>query len=256
MGRLDLNPATGSRRRRIGARHARDGADTAEDQLTTLAFDGGELFVPHLDAAIGERVRATDPRARRFARVRQAGRRSASSTSSPRRSSRSRSYRARSWIVQLAVGGVDARRAHHARGRATARDSHRARSFTRCQGRVVRPSAASATCMTAGGAMKPERPISHSRFGTARPSSRIGPGKVALLEAIGETGSITSSAKKLGMSYRRAWLLVEETNRCLVRPAVADRDRRPATAAARRSRRSASSSCAVTARWSGRRPSR
>jgi molybdate transport system regulatory protein len=48
----------------------------------------------------------------------------------------------------------------------------------------------------------------------------IGPGKIALLEAIAETGSITSSAKKLGMSYRRAWLLVEETNRCLVRPAV------------------------------------
>ena len=48
----------------------------------------------------------------------------------------------------------------------------------------------------------------------------IGPGKVALLEAIDETGSITSSAKKLGMSYRRAWLLVEETNSCLVRPAV------------------------------------
>jgi molybdate transport system regulatory protein len=48
----------------------------------------------------------------------------------------------------------------------------------------------------------------------------IGPGKVALLEAIGQTGSITSSAKKLGMSYRRAWLLVDETNRCLVRPAV------------------------------------
>jgi molybdate transport system regulatory protein len=49
----------------------------------------------------------------------------------------------------------------------------------------------------------------------------IGPGKVALLEAIEETGSITSSARKLGMSYRRAWLLVEETNSCLVRPAVA-----------------------------------
>ena len=48
----------------------------------------------------------------------------------------------------------------------------------------------------------------------------IGPGKVALLEAIKQTGSITSSAKKLGMSYRRAWLLVDETNRCLVRPAV------------------------------------
>ena len=48
----------------------------------------------------------------------------------------------------------------------------------------------------------------------------IGPGKVALLEAIGQTGSITSAAKKLGMSYRRAWLLVDETNRCLIRPAV------------------------------------
>ena len=48
----------------------------------------------------------------------------------------------------------------------------------------------------------------------------IGPGKVALLEAIEQTGSITSSAKKLGMSYRRAWLLVDETNRCLIRPAV------------------------------------
>ena len=49
----------------------------------------------------------------------------------------------------------------------------------------------------------------------------IGPGKVALLEAIQETGSITSAAKVLGMSYRRAWLLVDETNRCLVKPAVA-----------------------------------
>lgn len=49
----------------------------------------------------------------------------------------------------------------------------------------------------------------------------IGPGKVALLEAIQETGSITSAAKTLGMSYRRAWMLVDETNRCLVKPAVA-----------------------------------
>ena len=48
----------------------------------------------------------------------------------------------------------------------------------------------------------------------------IGPGKVALLEAIAETGSISSAARKMKMSYRRAWLLIEETNRCLVRPAV------------------------------------
>lgn len=48
----------------------------------------------------------------------------------------------------------------------------------------------------------------------------IGPGKVALLEAIAQTGSITSAARRLGMSYRRAWLLVDETNRCLIHPAV------------------------------------
>ena len=67
--------------------------------------------------------------------------------------------------------------------------------------------------------MKPEVRF-HIRDAEQATSLAIGPGKVALLEAIDETGSITSSAKKLGMSYRRAWLLVEETNRCLVRPAV------------------------------------
>ena len=48
----------------------------------------------------------------------------------------------------------------------------------------------------------------------------IGPGKVDLLEAIGATGSITAAAKTLGMSYRRAWLLVDTMNRCFVTPVV------------------------------------
>jgi molybdate transport system regulatory protein len=48
----------------------------------------------------------------------------------------------------------------------------------------------------------------------------IGPGKVALLEAIAETGSISAAARQLGMSYRRAWLLVDELNGALVSPAV------------------------------------
>ncbi len=48
----------------------------------------------------------------------------------------------------------------------------------------------------------------------------IGPGKMALLEAIAATGSISAAARSLGMSYRRAWLLVDETNRCLAQPAV------------------------------------
>jgi molybdate transport system regulatory protein len=48
----------------------------------------------------------------------------------------------------------------------------------------------------------------------------IGPGKVALLEAIVETGSITAAAKHLNMSYRRAWLLVDDMNRCFKKPVV------------------------------------
>ena len=48
----------------------------------------------------------------------------------------------------------------------------------------------------------------------------IGPGKVALLEAISESGSISAAAREMGMSYRRAWLLVDELNKALVSPAV------------------------------------
>ena len=61
----------------------------------------------------------------------------------------------------------------------------------------------------------------HIRDGDAHRDLAIGPGKVALLEAIRDTGSITAAARRLGMSYRRAWLLVDETNRCLAGPAVA-----------------------------------
>ncbi len=49
---------------------------------------------------------------------------------------------------------------------------------------------------------------------------RVGPGKIALLEAIRATGSIAAAARALGMSYRRAWLLVEEINRTFRAPAV------------------------------------
>ena len=49
---------------------------------------------------------------------------------------------------------------------------------------------------------------------------RIGPGKIALLEAIARAGSISAAARDLGMSYRRAWLLVEEVNTAFREPAV------------------------------------
>jgi molybdate transport system regulatory protein len=40
----------------------------------------------------------------------------------------------------------------------------------------------------------------------------LGPGKVDLLESIGRTGSISAAGRELGMSYRRAWLLVDALN--------------------------------------------
>ena len=51
-------------------------------------------------------------------------------------------------------------------------------------------------------------------------SIAIGPGKVALLESLKDTGSISAAARALDMSYRRAWLLIDETNRALRSPAV------------------------------------
>ena len=48
----------------------------------------------------------------------------------------------------------------------------------------------------------------------------IGPGKIRLLEAIRDTGSITQAGVSLGMSYRRAWLLVDDMNRCFREPVV------------------------------------
>ena len=49
---------------------------------------------------------------------------------------------------------------------------------------------------------------------------RLGPGKIDLLEAIASTGSITAAGKRLGMSYRRAWLLIDEANRMFEKPLV------------------------------------
>ena len=48
----------------------------------------------------------------------------------------------------------------------------------------------------------------------------MGPGKSDLLAAIESTGSISSAARELGMSYRRAWNLVDTMNRCFKEPLV------------------------------------
>ncbi len=48
----------------------------------------------------------------------------------------------------------------------------------------------------------------------------MGPGKADLLTAIAREGSISAAGRALGMSYRRAWLLVDTMNRCFKRPLV------------------------------------
>ena len=50
--------------------------------------------------------------------------------------------------------------------------------------------------------------------------ARVGPGKVALLEEIARSGSISAAGRALNMSYRRAWELVEDLNRHLGHPVV------------------------------------
>lgn len=48
--------------------------------------------------------------------------------------------------------------------------------------------------------------------------TRVGPGKVALLEAIDSAGSISAAAREMGMSYRRAWLLLDEMHELFSTP--------------------------------------
>ncbi len=52
------------------------------------------------------------------------------------------------------------------------------------------------------------------------PGVRFGPGKVHLLEGIKMTGSIAAAGRQIGMSYKRAWYLVEAMNHHFDRPLV------------------------------------
>jgi molybdate transport system regulatory protein len=53
------------------------------------------------------------------------------------------------------------------------------------------------------------------------PEGRVGPGKIELLEQIAAFGSISAAARRMDMSYKRAWDLVEEMNRIFGKPVVA-----------------------------------
>jgi len=52
------------------------------------------------------------------------------------------------------------------------------------------------------------------------PGAAIGPGKIRLMEMIGDSGSISAAGRSMGMSYRRAWTLVAALNQSFREPAV------------------------------------
>jgi molybdate transport system regulatory protein len=74
----------------------------------------------------------------------------------------------------------------------------------------------------------PDLPPGHRIMDTTKLTLRVdlgsgralGPGKIRLLEAIEKTGSISQAGRKLGMSYRRAWLLVDDMNNCFREPVI------------------------------------
>ncbi|HVZ13969.1 MAG TPA: LysR family transcriptional regulator [Bauldia sp.] len=53
-----------------------------------------------------------------------------------------------------------------------------------------------------------------------KPGVALGPGKADLLEAIAETGSLSSAARRFAMSYKRGWSLVQEMNEAFAKPLV------------------------------------
>ncbi|HTQ36164.1 MAG TPA: winged helix-turn-helix domain-containing protein [Steroidobacteraceae bacterium] len=63
------------------------------------------------------------------------------------------------------------------------------------------------------------KPHAHIRLDFSGTCS-IGPGKIGLLEGIQRTGSLSAAARALGMSYRRAWLLLHNTNEGFQEPVV------------------------------------
>jgi molybdate transport system regulatory protein len=48
----------------------------------------------------------------------------------------------------------------------------------------------------------------------------VGPGKIRLLEQIHRSGSIIQAGRDLGISYRRAWLLIDDLNNCFRHPVI------------------------------------
>jgi molybdate transport system regulatory protein len=83
-------------------------------------------------------------------------------------------------------------------------------------GRKPRPPASEASADGHGGA----RLMIRLAFGA---HDAIGPGKARLMELVDRHGSISAASRAMGISYRRAWLLIEGLRRAFRKPVVAAR---------------------------------
>src|SRR6478752_10303172 len=66
----------------------------------------------------------------------------------------------------------------------------------------------------AGNAVRPRVRVFHGK------EIALGPGKADLLEEIDRDGTIAGAARRLGMSYNRAWTLLQTMNACFREPLV------------------------------------
>jgi molybdate transport system regulatory protein len=71
--------------------------------------------------------------------------------------------------------------------------------------------------MMSSGGISMAAPVVRFRIDFTEHSS-VGPGKIGLLEAIRDAGSLSQGARDIGMSYRRAWLLIESLRRSFREP--------------------------------------
>ncbi len=68
-------------------------------------------------------------------------------------------------------------------------------------------------------ASDPTGPVARLRVVLGRDIA-LGPGKADLLDGIRETGSIAAAGRRMGMSYKQAWLLIDTMNGCFAKPLV------------------------------------
>ena len=84
------------------------------------------------------------------------------------------------------------------------------------------------------GGVKPSKPGISVKLQLDLPGgARVGPGKIRLLELIEEAGSLSRAAEQMRVSYRRAWLFVQQINQAFDEPAVSTPEHGHGGAAAR-----------------------